>query len=1672
MKRLPYSIALGLSLLVVPTSKAESFIYIGPAGTATSPVTGNWDNDAHWFDGINVVSSLDTGIVFGGSGSDSYTATNNFGSFNLNQLTLESTSSGLVTVTGGTLNFLTNTALATPRLTQNGTGAATLASALSLTNLLTIDGTGTGLLSLTGVLSGAGGLTLNGVGTTVLSNTNTMTGVVTLTSGTLRATGGNSALGTGAATLSLGGGNLEISNDTALNLGRATTVTGNSTVTTNRATAGAGIAHTLGAVTLNSGTKLTAAGGSNITSGTAGLTLGAITLNGSATLEATNPLSGGSTLISSSANTSLGANTLTVQGNGNTTLSGVVSGTGGITKSGSGLLTLSGATANTYTGLTTVSGGQLVLAKSTAINAIVGNVTVGNGTISLTNANQIADTSTVTITDGGSFNLNAQSETISSLAISSSGTTSTVNLGNQLGSAALTLGSNLTLGDNTALIGGGTVRRTGGNLVLNLNGGQVSGDPISIGSLDAGTIINITKNAGNGSGTLSLGSSGAITTGTVNLNQTGSINLGTKIIAQSNASGSTSNVLNINVANTATGMSGGIITTALLADIANPAGPNRIYNSANNQLTFASGGSGFTLSGGVLDVRSTVTTGGTLTTAGSITTNGNALTIAGGSLLGNRLVGTSGAITLSSGALILRDTRAASADHFTISTTDGSNGRTIKMLSGNTGTFSVANVTNTTNYIAIGAQSSGGTWDRGTLNAGQNYTITADTTGTSAFGSAFTSYTIGANSGLNGLALGATALPTQLTLGANSSFFVSTSTAATRTFNVGASGGGNDIIAPTTGNFAFGVNNQTNAQTINLNQDKGAYDVTLLANGTHAGNAINLAANQTGSGNLYVATKTLTLNSGVTFGGTGGIFTDLVSGDGAVQNVLGGGIVNVTGSATVPLVFNINGTLNGTNTISLNQDNSANAGSFVIGSGAVIGGTQNWWGAQTIGGANTAVFANNLTTPANWTGSISLGNAGSGGTFEASTSTASPSTSGNYKFASLSLLPNGSAPTGSYRLVNNVQNDGGTGKEAFYTSSFSAGGGIGDGSNGRYIFNLNGQDLYVDRFSNITGLQGKALVWQNDALNSVSQIRALDVQGDTFTSGSFAVLNGASIEVVGGNYNAIVYNRHTGTIISDNAAVPNAPTSATDTTVKQTQGWDGTSQAVGGFTSFLGSGTERGTNSNSNAMGTNGTFRVIGGNFASSGYILNALGTTGTLDTTGTGDTTLNTVKIRGNASQSITGTNGSSWLTLGTEQIYAVGDRVQVAGSATGFSITTIYYVTEVSGNQIRLSLTQGGTPVSATGNITSATATDPGGAGNNTTFPALVVAGTTNIVGHLVLANAPGATNQATLRVGGVTASASPVASGTATLNVTGDLTTGSTNNVAIQSNATVKVGGNVAIAGVGANLANNVTGTGVGINAASHFTLNGNKGTSTPQTVNITPTVGNFHVGDGSAGTLTGTAAQARLTANLTSASGVDINGSASSLNLGGFNLTANGTGLKIGGALLGTGTVAGATNVLSGGAIHSASTVGLLTFSNAVTLDTGSAVNIAINGATTRGTDYSGANFNSTLTISGGTLTFNFGSTLADAAVLNIFDGAALTSTFTSVVASGSYSGGFTLNGEQTAYTAIFGEQTVTFDLASGSLSFTGSAVPEPATYATLAALGALGLAATRRRSRRV
>ena len=212
-----------------------------------------------------------------------------------------------------------------------------------------------------GTLSGAGTLTKTGTGTLTLSGANTYTGATTVSGGTL-AVSATAGLGTNAAGTTVAtGGTLDLQNITGVDE----------------------------ALTLSGGTLKTSTGTTTVVT-----------------------------------NVVLGANsTVDVSGTG-LTLANPISGTGfGITKTGTGALTLSAT--NTYTGATIINGGTLVSGA----------------------ADVIPNASAVTVATGATWNLNNNTETIGSLA--GAGTVS-------LGSAGLTAG-----GDNTTTTFSGGITGTG-----------------------------------------------------------------------------------------------------------------------------------------------------------------------------------------------------------------------------------------------------------------------------------------------------------------------------------------------------------------------------------------------------------------------------------------------------------------------------------------------------------------------------------------------------------------------------------------------------------------------------------------------------------------------------------------------------------------------------------------------------------------------------------------------------------------------------------------------------------------------------------------------------------------------------------------------------------------------------------------------------------------------------------------------------------------------------------------------------------------------------------------------------------------------------------------------------------------------------------------------------------
>lgn len=210
-------------------------------------------------------------------------------------------------------------------------------------------------------------------------------------------------------------------------------------------------------------------------------------------------------------NPSTNAVTLTVgNGGGTGTFEGVIeNGTNGgtiaFTKVGAGTQTFSGTRPNTYTGLTTVSGGALSLNKTASSNAISGDLQIGAGTVLNQKSEQIADTATVSMTSSNSsWNLLGLTETIANLDMLNAwtGTASGLVSGTSgrlvvTGTLTHALGSiTLNSGGTGASIEAGALVNMGGSWVFGTSGGATQSLLIGSGGLTIGGGSTIQMDAG------------------------------------------------------------------------------------------------------------------------------------------------------------------------------------------------------------------------------------------------------------------------------------------------------------------------------------------------------------------------------------------------------------------------------------------------------------------------------------------------------------------------------------------------------------------------------------------------------------------------------------------------------------------------------------------------------------------------------------------------------------------------------------------------------------------------------------------------------------------------------------------------------------------------------------------------------------------------------------------------------------------------------------------------------------------------------------------------------------------------------------------------------------------------------------------------------------------------
>ncbi len=168
-----------------------------------------------------------------------------------------------------------------------------------------------------------------------------------------------------------------------------------------------------------------------------------------------------------------------IQTNAHLVLAGVLSGSGGFVKNGSGTLTLSGTNNNTYQGPTVVNEGLVELNKTNALAISAGSLTVGDGiggykgdvVRSTGSDNQLAETLPVTLYPAGLLDLNGRTDHVGNMALYEGGVDSGTGLLRATGDIS---GSGFTAGRLEFMTSPATIDVTGTIYF----GAQISGDEI------------------------------------------------------------------------------------------------------------------------------------------------------------------------------------------------------------------------------------------------------------------------------------------------------------------------------------------------------------------------------------------------------------------------------------------------------------------------------------------------------------------------------------------------------------------------------------------------------------------------------------------------------------------------------------------------------------------------------------------------------------------------------------------------------------------------------------------------------------------------------------------------------------------------------------------------------------------------------------------------------------------------------------------------------------------------------------------------------------------------------------------------------------------------------------------------------------------------------------------
>ncbi len=453
-----------------------------------------------------------------------------------------------VTLNGGTLELLSTygTATSTRNVILNSSGTIIADSGVAAT--------------FSGSVSGSSALVKEGPGILALTHTNTYSGGTTIDGGTLQINA-DASLGSSGTLVTFNSGVLELlasmnsSRNVLLNSGGGT-IQSDAGVTGqfSGAFTGTGTLTKSGNGTLNLTGTNTYSGGTLLNGGTLqissdtnlGNTSGGLSISNASTLEL---LAG----VNSARDVVLNTGSETIQADtGTSVFSGVLSGAGGLRKTGGGVVSLGGV--NTYLGGTTLDAGTLSIGNDNALGEASGALTFNGGILELLSAYGTATSPRViTLNSSGTIQTDTGVAATYSGVVSGSGSliksgVGTLQLtGNNLYSGGTNINAGLLqIGDNSALGNGGTITFGGGTLELLTAFGTASlthsilinNASTAVVQTDSGVNATITGTVtGNGSftkagpGTLIFASNAiysgvtAITDGTLGISGNGTISL-------------------------------------------------------------------------------------------------------------------------------------------------------------------------------------------------------------------------------------------------------------------------------------------------------------------------------------------------------------------------------------------------------------------------------------------------------------------------------------------------------------------------------------------------------------------------------------------------------------------------------------------------------------------------------------------------------------------------------------------------------------------------------------------------------------------------------------------------------------------------------------------------------------------------------------------------------------------------------------------------------------------------------------------------------------------------------------------------------------------------------------------------------------------------------------------